>query len=91
MKNLVDIVNESANKEVNFRVSLNEIKAKAKEIESYNMSQNVITDSIEDDKKRLKKVLANKYGNLKIEYYTKYIIFKINCNTNEKIYFNKNI
>lgn len=75
MKNLVNIVNESANKEVNFRVSLNEIKAKAKEIES---SQNVITDSIEDDKKRLKKVLANKYGNLKIEYYTKYIIFKMN-------------
>ena len=78
MKNLVDIVNESVNKEVNFRVSLNEIKAKAKEIESYNMSQNVITDDIEDDKKRLKKVLANKYGNLKIEYYTKYIIFKMN-------------
>ena len=78
MKNLVDIVNESANKEVNFRVSLNEIKAKAKELESYNMSQDVITDSIEDDKKRLKKVLANKYGNLKIECYTKYIIFKMN-------------
>ena len=50
MKNLVYIVNESVNKEVNFRVSLNEIKAKAKEIESYNMSQNVITDGIEDDK-----------------------------------------
>ena len=78
MKNLVDIVNESANKEVNFRVSLNEIKAKAKELESDNMSQDVITDSIEDDKKRLKKVLANKYGNLKIECYTKYIIFKMN-------------
>ncbi len=78
MKNLVDIINESVNKEVNFRVSLNEINARAKDIESYNMSQNVITDGIEDDKKRLKKVLAKKYGNMQIEYYTKYIIFKMN-------------
>ena len=79
MKNLVDIVNESVNKEVNFRVSLNEIKAKAKEIESYNLSQKALTGNIEDDKKRLKKVLANKYGNLKIEfYYTKNISFIMN-------------
>ncbi len=79
MKNLVDIVNESVNNEVNFRVSLNEIKAKAKEIESYNLNQNVITDGIEDDKKQLKKVLANKYRNLKIEfYYTKNISFIMN-------------
>lgn len=78
MKKLVDIVNESANKEVNFRVSLNEITARAKEIESDNMSQNVITFGIEDAKKRLKKVLDSKYGNLKIEYYTKDISFKMN-------------
>lgn len=88
MKKLAEKVNESVNKEVNFRVSLNEIKAKAKEIESYNMSQNVITDGIEDDKKRLKKVLDNKYGNLKIEYYTKYIIFKMNNREIFKISFN---
>lgn len=78
MKNLVDIVNESVNNQSDLKVSLNEIKAKAKEIESYNMSQNAITDGIEDDKKQLKKVLANKYGNLKIVYYTTSILFKMN-------------
>lgn len=78
MRTLTEVINESVNKEVNFRVSLNDIKARATEIESYNMSQNVITDGIEDDKKRLKKVLEKKYGNLKIEYYAKDIIFKMN-------------
>ena len=78
MKNLVDIVNESVNNQSDFKVSLNEIKAKAKEIESYNQSQKALIDSIEDDKKRLIKVLANKYGNLKIVYYTKTILFKMN-------------
>lgn len=78
MKNLVDIVNESVNKDVNFRVSLNEIKAKANEIESYNLSQKALTGNIEDDKKRLNNVLADKYGNLKIVYYTQTILFKMN-------------
>lgn len=69
----------SVNNQSDFKVSLNEIKAKVKEIESYNLSQKALTENIEDDKKQLKKVLANKYGNLKIKfYYTKNISFIMN-------------
>lgn len=55
MRTLTDIINESVNNQSGFKVSLNEITADAKELESYDLSQNVITDGIEDDKKRLKK------------------------------------
>ena len=76
MKKLVDIINESVNKEVSFKVSLDDIKTQMSNFA--NMSQKDITDRLEVNKKAIEKAFASKYRNMKIEVYTNYIIFKMN-------------
>lgn len=73
MKNIVDTINESVNKEVNFKVSLDDIKTKMSNFA--NMSQKDITDRLEVNKKAIEKAFAGKYRNVKIEVYTKSVTF----------------